>query len=368
MADAEGRITKPALAAKITEIFSPAFAEPGSAAAFIENIGIAAAPGAGYFTGIFMRLQDKALPGGVEEIASGSYGRVYSYVEDASKVIKEQFEINTSDDAAKREAGFRDFFIEIMIQIILSSDNELGHHIPKIFSVWRNGDNMGYTEMERITTVSEYTKFMSGKFLDGTYDFFAHMRSLAVLLQRLNAKYQFVHFDFKPQNVAITDDGVAKIFDFGVSCLQYEGAKIRAQSFLRLPQLDVPCNPAADFGLYFFMIRTYNHSQIKPDAKAFVDMMLSKHSDSVPPKSLLMMTAEKFHNGVHAAYNFEGTRYNELPQFRPENVIVAIDTRPVLAGGRRRRTLRRRRSTSSSSRSGRRRRSYSRRARRGRNP
>lgn len=330
-----------------------------------------------YFINTFSRLQDKPLnTSKVSELSRGSYGAVYNLKEAPDLVIKEQIDfIRPTDKRDNKALRIRDFFVEVLIQVILSNDLEFAKYVPKIYSVWRSGTNKAYTEMARISSTSVFDEISniirdSGNAPNSiTFATWAPLiYDLARVMDKMYDRYKFVHLDFKLGNVGkrvddATGDTIVQIFDFGSSCITFSGKSYRSKAWMRGIISDVgrSCNQAADFGLFLTNLHAYFGKYLDDDMKKLLEATLMKNVRKRSAYNIIRRAAAREHiqkkgrrprtlnnlstENIHfAAYNYDDTLYRGYEDhILPKSVMKAIDEirGSTQSGGRRTRGKRR---------------------------
>ncbi len=346
MHDDQGRLTMRGLVSKYREVLGMTTFTKDQIEELIQNLDNNAHPGPKYFHNTFMSLQDKARDNThLCSLSSGAYGAVFSCKNAArtDRVIKEQFELISSGYSENaKERKYRDFFIEVLIQTLLSNDLQLGKHIPKIYSVWRHGDNKAYTEM----------KMMNGKTIESLYSSYGGprgkasfimtasiIRSFSILLDELHKKYKFVHMDFKPGNIGFTvpasgpqaGENLIQVFDFGSGCIQFDGLNIRARAFIKSDIRTSSCNPAADMALFLYCMHLFHRNSMDNESNALIEGLLLAEpapgtsamkaiERSIVSRGSVPTKTEKY----HAAYNYYNTKFKGMDYLQPANVLATL--------------------------------------------
>lgn len=123
------------------------------------------------------------------------------------------------------DGNFREVFVESLIQTLLQTDSEYGHHIARLEKLYKiSGAEVGFVcKMEHIRhTLDTYMTDVVGvpASLAAIRPVFT---TIGTVLNGLQQKYGFQHRDLHGGNVMFAADGTFKLIDFGQSCVVLEG-------------------------------------------------------------------------------------------------------------------------------------------------
>jgi hypothetical protein len=146
----------------------------------------------------------------------GAYGVIWRGAND--KVYKF---INTSPRGSKTiETATREVFLEMLIQVLLQSDELNGKHIGRVEKLYSYTDGL-VCEMEPIpyTIESELERINRGNKVTvaGIRPLFETLGKVVTYFEK---KYGFHHRDLHPGNILFDAAGTLKIIDFGKSCIR----------------------------------------------------------------------------------------------------------------------------------------------------
>lgn len=300
-------------------------------------------PKRNYFIYVAQELPvlDLNLTTNVIPIASGSYGQISRIKNEKrpNRVIKEQL-INFAVDLGKKYPDeikavltevnlfLRDIFIEAFIQFILGNDMIYGNNVVKIYKLYRSAEmDRIFIEMERIDgDIWAYSKFTCSRTGTLNTNFIVSMlMNTAYILMNLNARFSFVHRDLKVNNIGfkvIGDRIRVMFFDFGASCINYNGKRISAKSYT--DNVGLPCNISGDLALLCYSIYLQLYPCLDKLVIGFLrDMLLH---DGLA-KELENITIRKgLKQKIHSAYNFNSTLfYGKYAHMNPDRFIESLN-------------------------------------------
>lgn len=299
-------------------------------------------PKSNYFIYIAQQLPvlDLNLMTNVIPIASGSYGQISRIRNEKrpNRIIKEQkihfglrhnatYPEKYTKALTQLNSDLRDIFIEVFIQFILGNDITYGRNIVKIYNMYRSADYSSiFIEMERIDgDVLSYLKSAcsASEILDTNFVLHILINSANVLMN-LYRRHHFVHRDFKVNNIGIkqhVDDFSIMLFDFGASCIEYNGKRYSAKSFGK--KVDQPCNINADLALLCYSIYLELYDCLELRMIIFLESMLA-HDGLITQLENIRKKSKMAHR-IHSIYNYNGTLFmDKYNQFNPANFIEYI--------------------------------------------
>lgn len=301
-------------------------------------------PHSNYF--VFMAQQLPILTLDLERnivpISSGSFGQVSRITRDvgANHVLKEQrigFNFDphrhlTEDERKKAmviNSEIRDIFIEIFIQYTLARDTQYGANIVKLHNVYRSAANnaiymvIDYVDMD----MSKYfgnicTEY--GVISNSTITYY--LVKIAYILKHLNSRYDFVHRDLKLNNIGLrhNDEGMMNmlLFDFGASCMKYNGKRYSGQAFFKT--VTQPCNINGDLALLVYSLYLIFYECLNINMVMFLEGLLSYNN--LHKELAEIANKRKPSSQLHTIYNYEGVLFKDkYYQFAPANFIEYVN-------------------------------------------
>jgi serine/threonine protein kinase len=287
----------------------------------------------------------------------GSYGSFFTCSTNEERCFKVMF----SD-----RRRFHDTIKELFIQYVLSKDAQVGKYVPAIHGIYRADRNtLIVIEMDRLDQslmelFETYMDMNSANKLSFA-NFYAPTKAAFKVLQEFNMRYEFVHRDFKINNIMFkrmaNTQAEIRLIDFGMSCLTVtvNGTPYRIVCKSAYDE-GVICRTQQDVSVYIMSVLTSIHeSRMKPDLLGFINkIFIGEYYDFL--RSRMTAAGSLF----FASYNLHGNLFTnpafgnalsldrffvELDATAEEENLPIVDFRiGNSAGGkrrRRRRTIRR---------------------------
>lgn len=258
---------------------------------------------------------------------SGGYGAFFECSINGTRCFKKVF-VNAT--ASKKYM----FVKELFIQHFLSRDPDFGHHVPKIFGIYRM-DPFLVIEMERADRDVE--NFIYGLMLLSTpFNIFYKITHTAfTILKHFNERYNFVHRDFKLNNLVLRkiepgigadlNNSLIQIIDFGFSCLTVtvNGTAYNIVAGGRYNE-GVPCRQQQDVIFFLYYMLIYG----RPDANIATFI-----NNFITPAFITKINARLSYSPYHKAYNNTGNLFGEvnLPNFTIARLLDSLATAAAAA-------------------------------------
>jgi hypothetical protein len=246
-----------------------------------------------------------------KQIGKGGLGAIYICRRATRTCIKE---IIIKDDDINPDKTFLNIIKECFIQFFLSKDEVYGHYIPKLTSIYQRTINTGFRtkqfsifiEMEQLDedVLDKIQKNFGNKEID-----LSNLKALIIdiftPLSYFNQTYNYVHRDFKLNNIMIKNTGnntfLYKFIDFGFSCMTINlgGNNYVIKSTVAFPNT-TPCRGQQDVLFFLYFIYTYLNPKLDDDARNFI-------ANFIPNDLLNELRRKPVNAPFHAAYNYYNT-------------------------------------------------------------
>lgn len=262
---------------------------------------------------------------------AGVYGTIYTDPSEPSAVYKV---IELPTDEARRLTFMLSFLKETFIQHLLSSDQELGKHVPKVLGIYKNVTTGMPTALTIKMEKSNITlqKRIQNKIKREQTLTLAYMQPILTniirLMLKLQDKYHFTHRDLKSNNIMYRE-GVLQLIDFGMACIHFRAFGTEYNVINNVYHTSrSKCLIEQDIALLLLNLQLLFSDKFDASMKTFMDSVGMPNFLNILNK----LKAEKNAAGqqvrqFNIAYNRNDVLYkrsNVGPNFKPEFVLSKL--------------------------------------------
>ena len=206
-------------------------------------------------------------------LGSGTYGETY-----LGKTTKRLWKrVRLFPDETPLNLLCRDFFLEVLAQVIASNDPTVGRQICGILKVYRdkavhddadpNARILLYIEMEYMPlSLTDYIQSMSPPTKSSFFN--SIIEPLATTMYTLEKRYNFHHNDLHTGNVMYKPGAGVKIIDFGMACFKIGGKAYTPLKLLKDCEM-------SDFAIFIASCIRYAPRNVSAELKRLLQTLLT---------------------------------------------------------------------------------------------